>query len=440
MAHIYVDSNAAGAATGADWANAYLTLEAAVEAAGTAAADNIWIAHNHAESTAGAVTISSKNTAAAPGTVICVNSAGTVPPVSADLATTATVTTTGANSLILDAGSTYWYGITFSGGSGGVSNTVVLGDGTFANHFKNCKFVKPGTTANTAAIAWGSADASLGGMTTLDNCTVQFGSTGDRISARRGTVVWMNTLSAIAGATIPAALFDDGGSQGSHVITLRGVDLSAIAGGSILGTIASPGVIVIDQCKLHASTTVTAPTGLGSDLIILNSDSGTTYYRHEKYNYAGTQTVEIAIVRTGGASDGTTPISWQIDTTANSEYLFPFESLPIVVWNDTLSEITLTLQGIWGEGVVPTNAEIWMEVEYPGSALTPIASFANTGKADYLAAATNYAAGSGTWGGSTTKFAMSATFTPAMKGPLTVRVYAALASKTFYIDPKPVLS
>ena len=72
MPHVYVDSNAGGSGTGADWANAYTTIGAALTA--KAAGDNFWVAHNHAETAAGAKTLTSPGTSAAPCTIICVDS------------------------------------------------------------------------------------------------------------------------------------------------------------------------------------------------------------------------------------------------------------------------------------------------------------------------------------------------------------------------------
>src|SRR4029077_14277585 len=94
MANVYVDSNAAGAGTGADWANAYTTLGAALTA--KAAGDSFFVAHNHAETAASAKVLTSPGTVSNPCFIYCVSSAGSVPPVSADLRTTATITTTGA--------------------------------------------------------------------------------------------------------------------------------------------------------------------------------------------------------------------------------------------------------------------------------------------------------------------------------------------------------
>jgi hypothetical protein len=52
--------------------------------------------------------------------------------------------------------------------------------------------------------------------------------------------------------------------------------------------------------------------------------------------------------------------------------LLPFEAIPITIWNDSTSAITtLTIYGTTTGGGVPNNDDIWVEVEYLGSALTP---------------------------------------------------------------------
>src|SRR5829696_6649358 len=94
MANYYVYSGAAGAANGTSWTNAYTTLANAI-AGSVAAGDTVYVAHDHAESTAASISHTWPGTATSPVRVICANRAGSVPPVSADLANTATVTTTG---------------------------------------------------------------------------------------------------------------------------------------------------------------------------------------------------------------------------------------------------------------------------------------------------------------------------------------------------------
>ena len=432
MSHVYVDSNAAGAGTGADWANAYTTLAAALTA--KAAGDNFWVAHNHAETQASAMTLTSPGTAANPCTVMCVNSAGTVPPVSADLRTTATVTTTGANALTAGAGNTYWYGISFKSGSGAVTTSLNL-NGAGINYFKSCSLEKLGTTATNSAINMGAISTGLATNYIFDNCSIVLGSASDRI--RPGApFIWKN--SSVGAFTVSGLM-----QMQSHGVSIfDGVDFSSVD--TLVQSPAGTGVFIFNNCKLKSGGSVLTanPTG-AAQVYIVRADSSGTNHRHEKYSYTGTQTVETTIVRTGGASDGTTPISWKIATTANSKWILPYESLPIAVWNDTTAaNVTVTVYGFWDSASVPNNDDIWIEVSYLGASTSPLATIntANT-KADFLAA--NAAQGTDTseWGGgdTTTPFKMSVTLSspqPAQNGALYVTVKAAKASTTFYVDPK----
>jgi hypothetical protein len=374
VANVYVYSGAAGAGTGADWTNAYTTLTAAFAA--KAAGDDFWVAHDHAQTQASTLTLTSPGTVASPCRVMCVSRSGSTPPVSADLATTATVTTTAANVINISGGNTYWYGIIFNCGSGAVSSVITVNDSV--NSFEACSLRKLGTSGSTSAIIFGSSASGTASLSALINTTVQFGSTGDGISIRGSPLFWRNTASAILGATLPTILFRAASNQGTTVL-VEGVDLSALgSGATFVGAILSPQRFLFKDCKLGASVTVAAtPTAQGgAETVLIRCDSGDTNYRTEKYRYEGTQTTETTIVRTGGASDGATPIAWKIITTANSKRYLPFEAMPISIWNETTgSAITLTIQGIWGGGAVPTNADIWMDVEYLGTSGFPIGGF-----------------------------------------------------------------
>ena len=94
MANRYVWSGATGTATGASWANAHTTIQSAIAAG--AAGDTYFVAHDHAQTAASSISISPNGSQGSPDRFICVNRAGSVPPVAADLRDTASVTTTGA--------------------------------------------------------------------------------------------------------------------------------------------------------------------------------------------------------------------------------------------------------------------------------------------------------------------------------------------------------
>lgn len=445
MTNVYVRSGATGAGTGTDWANAYVTLTLALS--GKAAGDVFYIAHDHAESTATAVTLTSPGTNANPCYFYCVNSAGSVPPASADLRTTATVTTTGNNNLTLVGTWGEIYGIIFTAGSGGTLLAhLVLGTSSLQSfRLTNCA-LRLGSTGSSSSLIDLASSAGSANRIELINTTVQFSNVLQTM--RSGCMLyWKQTPSAITGATLPNILFSWQTGTGA-LIFCEGVDLSALGSGkTLVGSLAQPSagsIVHFKDCKLGAAVIVSAtPTGLGDFVtLVTRSDSAGTNYRSGKYHYLGTQVVETAIVRSGGASDGATSVSWKLVTTANSRWVFPFEALPIAIWNDvTGSSVTVTAYGIWGGGAVPSNDDIWVEAEYPGSSANPQGSFATMTKSDNLAAGTALTAdGSSIWGGSTTAFKMAVSFTPQQKGPISIYVKAAKASSTFYIDPKVTVS
>jgi hypothetical protein len=429
MANVYVDSNAAGAGTGADWTNAYVTLHAALTA--KAAGDMFWVAHNHAETTAGAITMTSPGSASNPCQINCVSSAGTVPPVSADLATTATISVTGVNNMTTAGVVSRCYGITFNVG-GSTDQVSFIGGGAWRYH--TCNFRNLGNNAN------GLIRPQTGFLKTVwENCTVQFGHIGQTLSSMiGGAFEWKNTATAISGATVPTNLFV-GSNYGS--IYLQGVDLIALNTKTIMQAPSSAVRFHMEDCKIHANTTFTGTfTVPAGRFTATRVDDGAGNHITEVHDYLGDLTTETTVVRTGGATDGTTPIAWKIITTARPTWADPFETMPIYIWNESTSSITVTIEGIWGGGAVPLNDEIWIEVRYLGDASSPQGSFAHTTKADSLATGANTTASAESWGGSTTAFKMAATFTPAQKGAIAIVVKAAKVSSTFYIDPEPTIS
>ncbi|TGU44621.1 hypothetical protein EN788_22150 [Mesorhizobium sp. M2D.F.Ca.ET.145.01.1.1] len=401
----------------------------------------MYVGHSHAETQSTALSIAAFGSFATPGKVICVNTAGSVPPVSADLRTSATVSTTSGSNITLGTTSqfTHYYGITFDcGGSGSASSPTFSLSGSNGGHiFDNC-VLKVSATGSTGAIF-----LTAGGndnTTELRNTQVSFGNTGQRIYINGGKIKWINTASALQG-TVPNTLFD---WNGAGDIECRGVDFSAAGAGKTLVNITATVSrrVRFHDCKLNASVTKVAsnvPSAL--DVDFYRSGSSGVNYNINRTRLQGTLDEETTIIRTGGANDGTTGLSWKIITGTSVSFSEPFEAPPIAVWNDTTgSSVTVTVEGIWGGGAVPNNDDIWIEVEYLGSNTSPLASLASSAKADLLASSAALASSSATWGGSTTKFKMTATFTPQQKGWLLVYIKAAKASSTFYVDYKATLS
>jgi len=409
LANVYIRSLASGTADGSSWVNAYTTGAAALSA--KAAGDALWVSEDHAETAAATITWTSPGTAAVPCTIICVNHLGTVPPVAADMQTTATVTATGAFDCVIAGGYAYVYGITFKGGSGAVTNTTRVGTAQGWWRLDSCSAQKGGTSGGPITI--GTQDGSRGRVD-LINTTMSFSAIGDSIQFSASDVYWSNTASALLG-TIPTGGLLSSNQNGGSIIRVEGVDLSAAAG-TLWGIDYRVSNAVVKDCKLNASVTACSATAFAGPnygaFTLSRCDSGGTNYRNEKYNYCGNQKVNTTIVRTGGASDNTTAISWIVTTSANSNWQMPFEAMPIAIWNSTTgANRTCTIEGVWNAAALPNNDDIWVDFEYLGSALTPQGSFATDTKATILTANAAQTASTKAWDSAAAARANSTAYT-----------------------------
>lgn len=444
MANFYVRStDGSDADNGSTWALAKATLAGALNVA--AAGDTIFVSDNHAETQASAMILSSQGTAPSPVRILCVDDSAEPPTA---LATTATVTTTGAFSMAFH-GFAYCYGIKFSAASGAV-NTDMTWVSTLPWWWRleNCA-LKVGGTGSVSNFIFGAFGGSIDeSLLELINTTLEFSGTGQSIE-NKARFKWSNTPSAVLG-TVPTTLFVPTlGGQGAPA-EIIGVDLSALGSGKNLVNVSastSLNFLFID-CKLGDGVSVTTGAVIsqgGIEVRLINCDSGDTNYRYYKQVYQGTITQETTIVKTGGASDGTTPVSRKMVTTANSKLFSPLESDWIERWNEeTGSSKTLTINVIT-DNVTLTDAEAWVEVEYLGTSGFPLGNFASDRVADVLATAANQTTdGVSSWtttGLSTpVKQNLAVSFTPQEKGLIRARVCLAKASTTMYFDPKPTVS
>lgn len=441
MASWYVYSGAGGSASGADWANAKLTLGAALTAG--AAGDIYYVANDHSESTAGALTYL-QGTASAVSKVFCVNRAGSVPPVSADLATlgspTGVIVTTGTNSISIN-GFLYMWGLKIGVDSGGAGTGVSLNVANANNSdvfIDNCA-LQCLTSGNSGAtgIFFGVGSASIGARIRLNNTTLQFGGSNQSANLNNCFFEWTGSLSGIVLGTAPTSLFA-GGTRGAMAI-LDGVDLTNLSGKTIVPALLVPGFVQIRNCKLPASITIAAtPTsqaGMRTDVSI--SDSAGNTYRQERYQYAGTLTTETTNVRSGGATDGVTPISHKIVTTANANIANPFEGFDVYAWNTvTGSSKTATIE-INTAATTLTNGDCWFDLYYLGNSGNPEALIASCRVADFLPSTStaNITSSGATWASGGTAQKMSVTFTAQLAGLLRAKIRVAKASQTLWVDP-----
>ena len=432
MATYYVKSTATGTADGLSWANAFLTLGAA--AAVDVAGDTIYVSQSHSESPAAATTLAWAGTAANPVRVICAND-GAEPPTA--LSTTGIVGTS-SNMTYTLANSAYVYGLVINVGTGATSTAAFNFNGSAHRLVLENSSINLLNTNGGNRIATNPSNGQQCALT-LINSNVSFAGT-QGIAINQCDFQWHG--GAITAASTTSNLFTVAGD--GFRISVDGVDMSTLAstanlfvGSTVMGR------AVFRNCKLPATWTgvLGVPTSSTQFLEMYNCDGGDTNYRLWLSSFAGTVRDETTIVRSGGASDGTTPMAWKLASTVNASFSgSQLESPEIVVWNDTTgSAKTITVE-IITDNVTLKDDECWLEVQYLGTSGFPLGAFLTDAKADVLAAPANQTSSTEAWTttGLTTpvKQKLSVTFTPQEKGFVHAKVMLAKPSTTVYVCPK----
>lgn len=433
MADKYLYSGAVGTGTGASWANAYTKM--ATAAAGMAAGDNLWVASDHNETTAAAITLTFPGTAASPNKIISVSRAGSVPPVAADVLDGAVVTATGAASNITPAGDIYMRGITFNVGTSGTSSFAAS---SLTGILENCT-INIVTTGSSSRVTMPVGTNYL----LFKNCVLTFAQVGQGLA---GSSADFQGGSICPTGTVITTLYL-GANYGSS--TFDGVDLSALSGKTLVAS-ASIADVRFVNCKLPASITVQPSGGdplgsLGVKLFGCNSTGNVE--RNELYHPTGILTTELTVVRTTGAVDPSgTAYSWKIATSAVAAAIRPFVSLEgVEPWNTVVgSSRTLTFHTVT-DNVTLTSGDVFVEVEYLGNSGNPQVLLVSSGPSNVLgtgSALTSDSSEPWTTTGLVTpvKQKFSVSFTLQLPGPIRWRVKVAKPSTTVYVDPHPDLT
>ena len=446
MAEYYVYSGATGAADGSSWADAFTTLGAAFS--GKAAGDVFYVADDHAESQASYLVLASPGTEASPCEILCVlRSGGSVPPVAADLRTTATITTTGNNGIAI-AGCSYFYGIQFIVGSGSIqsldfqltfSNSVVIN-----YYLDSCviKFLATGSGSHVSAVANNLNNRASSVI--FNNTNLSFANVGQQLRFGGALFIWKNTTTPFTDTIPTTAIALNNSATKASRIFMSGLDFNSHGSGKTLFNIsgATGHDIILENCKLNAAGAITTGTQAGfgaQEFRLINCDSGDTNYRYEKTDGGGTVTSETTIVRTGGATDGTTPISRKMVSVSRTKFYAPL-TFDIMFWNETTgSALTLGIETV-SDNVTFTDKELWLEVQALTTSGFPLSTFTNDRAATILTTGTSQPTSSETWTttGLTTpvKQKIEATVTPQEKGWIRCTVNLAKPSSTVYICPK----
>ena len=433
MADIYVRStDGSDSDNGSTWGLAKATLvgAAAIDAAG----DAIYLSQSHAESGGAAVSVFA-GTMANPVKIIAGNDSAE-PPIAVSAASLI------SSSSITLSGSYYLYGLTLQAATSILPNAQSASNSVTLDH---CSLITTGTTGS-GFFSIGSANNFTQKAVLLD-CTYKFGGASNIGCATAG-VVEIKGGSFISGTSTPSAgIFGGAADRTGSRLLIDGLNMTNLASTvNIFRTFVSPGLFQIRNSKLPASWSGSlcnaTPLATGQRFEMHNCDSGDTNYRLWVQEYSGSIKTETTLVRTGGASDGTTGYSLVMATTANANAsVAPLVSPEVSIWNDTTGgSKTVTVEILHDSATNLTDGEIWLEAQYLGTSGVPLGSFISDAKADILATAADQSASSETW--TTTGMSnpntqkLSVTFTPQEKGYIQAKVYLAKASKTVYVDPK----
>lgn len=335
------------------------------------APDVHFVGDDHAETQSTDLTLAPPTSGSGHGVLVYCVDHTVASPIGSSMKTTAKITTTSTANLLM-TNAAYYNGIIFQAGSGANSSYIRMSYAGGLMEFVNCSLQKLGTSSSNTAF-WFNFSAASENFCRLTNTTFKCGSTGDQIYLYGGAnVLWRDTPSAFLGSTFPTTVFEP---NENTTFEVEGVDLSALGSATLFWPNANTFMTKFINCKLGSGWVIGGQNGFGLRNDFINCDSGATNYMNARYATEGQHTPSTTIVRTGGASDGTTPVSDKIVTASFISWQNYFESMPIEIWNSTLStNRTVTLFGIWNAAALPNNDDIWLHTEYLGSASSPLAS------------------------------------------------------------------
>lgn len=445
--------------TGTAWTAPHATLGNCFASGWSLAGDTVYISNWHSTLATGALTLTSPGTHAAPVHVLCVN------PSTGLLATGAAINTDNGIALNM-AGSAIYYGINFSLGNNGATNTTftISSDSAVSlTKLIDCS-IRNYNTGSSSSILIGLSTGDYNKVVEFINTPLRFGATGQGILVKIGDFVWRDTESAInASGTIPTTLcsFMDGAAF--KKVEFSGLDLTAytLAGGKSIFNAGkrTSGIAIVKNCRIASgfvNWTTGSFTGWGMQVFVENcgADSPTNGYNLLSLDFGGTVQSSKTVYKNSGGNDGQHDYSLKMVSSANVSSFLPLVSRKIVSENVLTGSAMTVSVGLLQDSIADlTSADIWLEVEAFTTTGYPIGKVYG-GHNTTLAAATlgvdttlsaGIADDTTTWTSSGLTHPRSQIMTvtlPTVQEPgvLQVKVCLAKASATVYIDPGLVVT
>ena len=373
----------------------------------------MYVADNHAESQ------SSGSWACTPTyscKILCVDRTATFPIANNAnaLKNTATVTNS-ASGQGMSITTRYCYGIQLINASAGTGPNIQF----IAPNYERARFEQCGMSFTNAGATNGPFFLTGNSASSIEviGCTFNFSHASQYFRLDPPNVTFKNCSFT---GTAPSAFMTTlaGATNMVGTIMIEGCDLSLYNTNLFTGTQLG-GNAVLKDCKLGASVNPcpsNANMKSGAIIDISRCDSGATTYRNERYTSQAAQTTRIDVARNNGAMDGVTPISHRIVMTTDAQ---SFEAhsqinhhpgMPLAIGNSvTGTNRNVTLYGITNDSRLPTDGEVWLDVEYLGSGSSPLASWKSGAKA-LFATATPLAADTSDWDDASTARANSTAY------------------------------
>jgi hypothetical protein len=305
--------------------------------------------------------------------------------------------------------SVYLFGLTLK-----ADKNIVTADFICHSIYDQCNFVCTSASGDDKFLQAGGTDVGIKFL----NCTYKFLKTTQYVEFMGNRITFIGG-SIDATGSLPNYFFhlDAGG-----IMDMIGFDATNLASGKALVAIGSQGMGVMRNCKLGAGVLACVVNAFGAPgpdgwLYVERTSASGVNYNVEKYHGYATETRDITVARTGGATDLTTPESSKIAMVTgaggNPKAFFdsPYDAIALPAWSDTTgADVTVTLYGMWDQAALPTNADIFLDVDYAGSALTPINTRKTTKKANRDTASTALTADTSAWDSKATARANSTTY------------------------------
>ncbi len=434
MAIVFCNDDGSNTAPHETWAKAATTFLVAVDFA--SAGDDIHIGADHAE-TPGTVTYAFPGTKTAFNRVISVTVDTTTYNKADNVQIDAAVTTDD----VTITGHVQFYGV-----------SIKIGDDLNVNQaasemqvYDDCLLE---LTRVSSFFALGST--SGGAHTIFRNTEVNFsgGGTGSGISPRGMKFDWYGGKLSWTSTQASGGVFRT--IDRNTTMSVSGVDLTDITDTLVNLSGADLYTASFHHCLLASGVSLTGTVGQpGASALMSGCDdtTGNDLYRLEYVDFWGSTVHDDATFRSGGASDGTTPISWKMVSTSDAvEVTEPTVSPPIVEWIDSTGSKTLTINCLWDSATDIQDDEIWVEFEFLSASADVESDLASdrlltnrSVEADILAAPADQTTNSDAWTISPSmtnanKFQLNATVTINRVGPVIARVYLAKPSTTVFVD------